>query len=505
MRHIKSTLQGFLARTRLPAGSEHSTMHTDDDPECGDHRQVFSTENGTWFVTPGRLSDTATRDGIDFGTVRMPAEHALGQRAAPNRFIAGCIGVRKAVAQRDAARQITPAAQRIASAPGRKAQATTRIEAIRQRLERFTADVLAPTRERLAIATTAAADSKKAFDNARRDYLALPRMHRGYTETIKPVIFVAGGVVAFDAFVLHGVLETSGLSSATVWGTSLTVPVAIAGANEAFGVLAGAIGARVPARHRLKLAAALLAAGLGSLIIAFATLMIFRAEAVTAMNKALVAVATGHGTSQLSFFISPLWMGPLQIAGSFAAITMTALWTMAKDGREYRKLVLAPLEQALNDAERARQTTEVGVNAAEQRVEQARNELEQAILLEHEIEAESQAATAEIDATKSIVAADLDVEDRLCDAMQARYEATYQHHDRLFHNGGVWRAAMATVFPRFGRPYTPGPTDAPTTAQPTTARHADTEASSGSKDQQPQTSPNGNPNHHIQPDRLEAL
>jgi len=349
---------------------------------------------------------------------------------------------------------------------------------------------------------TKAAELERVFKTKRDEYMATPRMLRGYFETHKVVVFVASAVVVFDCWVLHGVLEYSGMSPVTVWGTSLTVPLAIAATNHAFGVTAGAIGLRAPANRRMKLVAVLFVAGLGAMVIAFLLLTVFRAQAADSQNQAIQALANGDTKAQLTFFISPMWMGPLQIAGSFGAIAVTAFWVMAKEGREFMAMVLAPVRIEWEKAE-------AELAQIRQRVEGTHQELVVAALVEHQVEADAQAALVEADAGEDVLNAALAAEDALEGALQGEYEATYTYFDQIGKNGGVWRMAMATVFPQFGRPYTPGATDAAADDDLIAERHAQKEPKKrrffGRTPTPAPASRNGHRDHHVDPDHLTKL
>jgi hypothetical protein len=386
----------------------------------------------------------------------MPQHQALGREAAPNRYIAGIVGARKAIVRQNELRRGVSAAQRAATTEARKAEAKERLLVLGQRLMRLEEKLLPPVQERVERCRTTVEERKRTFDDARERLLALPRAARGFFASHRPVLLVGVAVVVFDGAVLHGILEYSGMTSLTVWLTSATVPMAVGAANHGLGVLAGAIGLRVSSRHRLKLAAALFVAGMGALVVAFVLLTGFRVEAANAQNEALRALADGDAGAQLTFFISPVWMGPLQIAGSFAAITMTALWTMAKEGRDFRALVVEPARTDWHQAEADLRDAERDCGDVEQRIEQTHQELETAALAEHQVEADGRAALVEADVADDALAAALDSEDELAKAMQARYEATEQYYDRIYRNGGVWRVAMATQFRRFRRPSTLG-------------------------------------------------
>jgi hypothetical protein len=494
---MRNALFGRMGR-KVPRGAipDHAEEPQPDAwSEFGGHDQVLRGEAGTGYETPARLKRTAQIWGQDYGAARMAENKSLGEVAAPNRWLTGAVGVRKGTLRQEHIRRMIPFGQRVRMAEARKAEAKEKLHVLGQRLMRLTEQILPPLEER-------AAELEHVFKAKLKEYMAMPRMLRGYFETHKIVVFVGTAVVVFDCWVLHGVLEYSGMSPVTVWGTSLTVPLAIAAINHAFGVTAGAIGLRAPANQRMKLVAVLFVAGVGAMVIAFVLLTVFRAQAADSQNQAIQALANGDTKAQLTFFISPIWMGPLQIAGSFGAIAVTAFWVMAKHGREFVTMELAPAriewEKAVAELAQVRQ-----------RIEGTHQELETAALVEHQVEADAQAALVEADAGEDILDAAVGAEGALEGALQGEYEATYAYFDQIGKNGGVWRMAMATVFPKFGRPYTPGATDAAADDDLIAARHAQkapkkrgffrrtpTPAEAGR---------NGHRDHHVDPDHLTKL
>jgi hypothetical protein len=464
-------------------------------PEFGGHDQILRGEAGTGYETPARLKRTAQIWGRDYGAARMAEDKSVGKGAAPNRWLTGAIGVRKGTLTQEHIRRSVALAQRAPMAEGRKAEAKERLRVLGQRLMSLTEHVLPPLEEK-------ASELERVFKAKLDEYMAMPRMLRGYFETHKVVIFVGAAVVVFDCWVLHGVLEYSGMSTVTVWGTSLTVPLAIAATNHAFGVIAAAIGLRAPARQRMKLVAALFIAGLASLVIGFLLLTLFRAQAADSQNQAIQALASGNTKAQLTFFISPIWMGPLQIAGSFGAIAVTAFWVTAKQGRDFMTMAVTPARIEWEQAK-------IELVEVRQRIEGTHQELETAALVEHQVEADAQGALVEAAAGDKVLEAALGAEDALEGALQGEYEATYTYFDQIGKNGGVWRMAMATVFPKFGRPYTPGATDAAADDDLITERHAQKEPKKRRLFRRAPTpaptSRNGHRDHHVDPDHLTKL
>jgi hypothetical protein len=441
------------------------------------------------------LKIAARNFGQDLGAARTPETKALGRRAGPIRFIVGSVGVRKGVLIQKFRHAEVPLAQRASSAAARQAAAREKVRVLGQRLMRL-------IEQRLPQAQEHAAERQRVFEHQRDEYRALPRMQRGYFETYKPVSFVGVAVVLFDVAVLHGIMEYSGASAAQAWATSLTVPLAIGAINHGAGVVAGAIGLRAPANQRMKLALVVFVAALGSMVIAFVLLTIFRAQAADSQNAAIQALAEGDTHAQLTFLLSPVWMGPLQIAGSFTAIAMTALWVMSKPGREFVADVLTP-------AKTEWQKAEAELKHVHQRVEATHAELEDAALVEHQIEADSKAAQAQLDASTNILDAALQSEDALAEAMQGEYLASLTYFDQIGKNGAVWRMAHSTIFPRLGRPYTPGATDTAADENLIAHRHTQTKPRQGRfVGHAPTSTPvdrNGPGEQHIDSDHLAKL
>lgn len=401
--------------------------------------------DGTGFETAEQLTETARSHGRDFGPARIAQRDALGRNAAPNRHIEGAVETRKTVARQDALAKEQAARTRVTTVRSRQREARETVRALRS--------TLADLKQQLTATQQRVRDRRDALDEAIDHWLlGMPRALRGYFEKRSAVAAVAVAVATFDAWVLHAALEYSGMSGSVVWGTTLSVPLLIIAINHGFGVLAGAIGLRTPPRRHLQLAVALLVAGFGAALVGFVLLMIFRVHAIDAQNATLRAFARGDAGAQLKFFISPLWLGPLQIAGSFAALSMTALWTMAKEGRDFRALVLDPLTLDWEEA-----STEL--SRLERRFAEKSEELQDAVLEEHRIETDGLAAGVEIEIARRQLEAALEAEDGLGKASQALYETTERYHDRIAENGRVWRVAMPTAFPRYGDPFTPGPRD----------------------------------------------
>jgi hypothetical protein len=460
------------------------------DPACG---PAAPDLHGTGFETAEQLNETARRLGRDFGPAWMPTEEALGRGAAPNRHIDGGTQTRKALVEHAALEGERAARTRVKTVKARKRVARQAARTLKSACKELKAQ--------LPDAVQRVRDRRYELDQAIDHYLLdMPRVVRGYFKTSRPVIAVAIAVATFDAWVLHAALEYSGMSDVVVWGTTLTVPLLIIGINHAFGVLAGAIGLRTPSGRRLQLAAALLVAGFGAAVTGFLMLMIFRAQAVDAQNATIRALAHGNSNAELSFFVSPLWLGPLQIAGSFAVLSLTALWTMAKGGREYVELVIEPLTLDWEEAG-------IALTRLEERVEKVGEQLAEATLVEHEVEVDGVAAGVAAEIVKRQLKAARKAEEGLGTAAKALYESTERYEDKIARNGRVWRVAMPTEHPRHGEPHTTGPRDVSAEASPprypqrTSARRRGSASGAAWRGARR----NGHSSHGLDPDQLRPL
>lgn len=373
--------------------------------------------------TPARLAVAAKAAGEELGAVRLDAATARSADAPPKHFLDGVRQVRQAQVRRDGVSARVDCERRRATAPARSAEARTRLDNLRSRIGALAARRDAAQAERQAC--------KGRLESASTSLRALPPLQRGLIGKAL-LIFIEASVVVFDAFLIHAALEQSGMAQASVWGTSLTVPLAIAACNAAFGLLAGLVALRSPARRWL--AAGALAFGLVALLVAFGLLGYFRAEAVDSQNQELAQLAAGGQLRSLSFLISPLWMAPLQLAGSVAAMVAMALWTVGSPGRDLRRQV----KEYDDDYRRAQKAADVAAAT----LEAAERDVHDASLAEHQIEADAQAAAVEAPAIVEIVEAGTDGEAALAEAMKARYETAFLHHDKLYANGNAWRAVQ---------------------------------------------------------------
>lgn len=404
---------------------------------AGGLEKSIKGESQADYETPGRLLDKADELGREQGSVRTDSSIALAGDNGAHGFIDGAVGVRKYVRERHLLREAAPQQAQAAAAPGRAKGEAARSQRIRERIRDLKNDDLPQALARLQ-------GARADVSAATRALMDKPRHLQGYFPNYAPVGFAGGAVVCFDAFVLHGALKSSGLDIVSVWGTTATVAMAIAAANHAFGVLAGAIGLAFPQHRRLALALTLFFAGMTAMISSFVLLMIFRADAIHAANAALASIAEGKIPRDFTLLISPLWMGPLQVGGSLAAITLTAFWTMAKEGRDHTEKVIAPAEAVAGEAAAEVQRVRGEIAGAE-------DALEQAIVDEHAIEARGKAARADYESAMKILTSAKAGEDSLGTAAKGRYKSAYHHHDTLYGNAGLWQMATPSVLGWFTR------------------------------------------------------
>lgn len=453
----------FWTRIRrgLRGGDKSAPGHQVKDwSESGRLEKEIRGESKAGYEVPGRLLQKADEMGRAQGVVRADSKEALAEGNGAHGYIDGAVGVRKTVREEATWKEVAPALRQSNSATKRAEGEADRAGHLRNHLHDLKERSLPATLTRLERA-------RAELGKARQGLMEMPRLLRGYFSSPRPVALAAGAVVCFDGFVLHAVLATSGLDIVAIWGTTATVAAAIAAANHAFGVLAGAIGLAMPTRHRMGVAAVLFVAGLGSMLVAFLLLMVFRAEATSATNAALESIAKGESPTHLSFFISPLWMGPLQVGGSLAAISLTAFWTMAKEGREYTELTIVPAEVAVGAA-----AGEVaGVHA---QIATATKAIENSVVAKHGIEADGLGAAADVAAALAANGAAARGEESLGEAAKGRYKASYAYHEKLYRNGGLYRMATESVRTWFTRRWrSRGAADRPASAAARDRRHPD--------------------------------
>jgi hypothetical protein len=373
--------------------------------------------------TPERLEAAAKADGEALGAVRLDPAAARAADSPPKQFLDGVGRVRQAQVRRDGVAARVECDRRQATGPARKAEACERLGSLRRRLDRLG--------ERRKAAGADKQECRSRLEAVAEELRALPASRRGLISKAL-LILIEVAVVLFDGFVIHAALEQSGMTPSGVYGTTITVPLAIAACNTAFGLLAGLLALRTPARRWL--AAGALAAGLVALLVAFGLLGWFRAEAVDAQNQELAQVASGGRLGSLSFLLSPLWMAPLQLAGSVAAMAVMALWTVGAPGRALRDQVTEHRREY-----RAAEQAEATVAAELEETERA---LSEAHLVLHQIEADVQAARVEGPAIVEVVEIGTDGEVALTEAMKSRFETAFLHHDKLYANGDAWRGVQ---------------------------------------------------------------
>jgi hypothetical protein len=448
-------------RWRRPANGTGPRAHETppdafDWSSYGRTDRVVAGEAGVGHETPPEFVGWMRGLGERDGAAGLPDELTTKKSAPPLEIAANGAKVRIGVAKQALMRKVAPLQEKIKRAPSLIKALKGKVTFLELELE-FQLTALKKASGLLEPLRLNVEQGKERLTNAQDGFSQLSRSARGYFATFLPVGLTDGGVVLFDVAVLHGALATSGLPPATEWMTSVTVPLAVAASNHAFGVLLGAIGLRLPSRHRFKAATAWFVAGFGALIVAFLLLMIFRAEATNAINAGLTAVASGRTDAKLSFFIPLWWLGPLQIAGSFAAVTLTALWTMAKKGREYRRDVIKPAEDGLAAAQAELEEAESQVGELEQTGERIREAIETTRQEESELEAEASGAQAQVDSLTKEFLAVVNTEEALGDEAAAVYKTERNYVAATYTNGGVWRAQKPTQWGR--RPYTPAPSD----------------------------------------------
>ncbi|MCA1706100.1 MAG: hypothetical protein LC808_23705, partial [Actinobacteria bacterium] len=270
------------------------------------------------------------------------------------------------------------------------------------------------------------------------------------------------------------------------------VPLLVFGANHTFGLIAGAIGLASPPEKRRKLALIALVAGLTLLMAAFVALLIFRGIAGDQMNQSLNDLVNNQSSAELKFLVPMQWLGLAQMAGSIAAIGAVALWTLGRRGREQQKRVRhANAQVAGYQAE----TKELDAE-----IEELLRKGEAAQVAAYTIEADRAAAMAEMGLREQVLTYELETEEGLREAVDARGDLEYEITDQLYRNGGIRRAAMATTRGRFGRGSTPALQDIGGAPEETEG----TRPEASPKVAKPST--NGHkPSQHIDPDNVTPL
>jgi hypothetical protein len=423
----------------------------DDPPSAHSWRdygrvdQEAMGEPSTGFETSGRLVERAQLDGEELGAARAPEDQAVGDGSGAKEYIAGASKARKGVLTAEALSERLQTAKRVATKPARLAANKVRRNCVEDRLKRLVEHHRPPAERKVK-------DQKAELVRERARLAGLPRHLKGYFPSALIPAAIELGVVAFDGGALHSGLERAGFSTGWVWYLAVTVPLLVLAVNHALGVLIGAIGQKLGA-SQLKVAVGVFVVGFAALVVAFVMLTIFRGEATAGQNSALAAWAGGKLNAAPSVLISPIWLGPAQVAGSIAAIVAVAFFTMEQEGREVRA--------AIGAAEHLLARYERELAEVEADIESAQLEHEAALTTATEIEADVAEAQAQLDAHEKTLAAKLQAEDGLAAATQGRLRTRYRYVAQIYSNGGVVRVALATVTRRFGRRYTPPPGDAP--------------------------------------------
>jgi len=412
-------------------------------PEYGRVDQEAVGEPPTGFEAPGRLIERAQVDGEELGAALVPEDQAVGDGSGAKEYVAGASEARKGTLKAETLSRRVEAAKRVATKPARLAANKVRRKGVEDHLQRLEQDRSAAERK--------VEDQKAVVVRERERLASLPRHLKGYFPSALIPVGIELGVVAFDGGALHSGLERAGYSTTWVWYLAVTVPLLILAVNHAFGVLVGAIGQKL-GPSQLKVAVGVFLAGFVTLALAFVLLTIFRGEATAGQNAALAGWARGNLHAAPSVLISPIWLGPAQVAGSIAAIVAVAFYTMAQEGREVKEMV--------GTAERLLARHEGELVEVVAGIESAHGEHEAVLAAATDIEVDVAEAKAELDADDAILAAKIDAEDGLAKAAQGRLRTRYHYVAQIYSNGRVVRVALATITRRFGRRYTPPPGDA---------------------------------------------
>lgn len=395
---------------------------------------------GRFAIDTDALHRAAVADGTRHGAVRSPADTITRDDSATHRFIDGSSKARQGQTKVEAHHASRDANARYATAEARKEgkkaeQRLIKVRILGKHAERHEATLVLHTRE---------TELNKA-KVSRAELSAAEKGHVGLPTVLACETFVA----AFDGAVIHDALERSGTTPTTVWLTSFGVPLLIGACNHGFGVLAGVIGRATPKERRLSLALTAFGVGITALVATFATLMIFRALAGDQLNAALNALAAGGSVGNLRFTVPMYWLGPAQLAGSIAAISLVALWTMGKPGREARKAII--------ESRNARHDARNEVLRIDSEIDALVEDYKSAELAICEIDADQAAAHSELVVTQRTLNSDLESEEGIRQALKARADIEFQITSKLHQNGGVWLAAIATIKNALGRQHTPKP------------------------------------------------
>jgi hypothetical protein len=388
------------------------------------------------------MSARAEQDGKDLGAALVEEEQAVGEASGAMQWIAGAESARKGVISLRARLGRLSAEKVVAAKDGQLKTNAANEKAVVRRIGRLKGG-LPPLRKLMG-------EQTKVITVLVDRYEALPRSAKGYMGDVFVVLGIELGVVTFDGGSLRAALVRSGYSEISVLFLSASVPALIFAANHALGVLAGVIGNKLGFR-RLQVAVGTFAAGFGVLMLTFVLLAVFRDRGVAAENATLAKWAAGHAVGHdASFLISPVWLGPAQVAGSIAAIIAVAFWTLAKPGRELRGRIREERGE-LARREGAVRQVEGQIEAAHARQDALQQEAAQ-------IEVTAAEAQAEIDAHIELVATQHEAESGLAEAARGRLREAFIYTATIYRNGGVIRAARATIW-RFSWRITPPASD----------------------------------------------
>ncbi len=411
-------------------------------PGYGRVDQEAVGEPPTGFETSGRVPAGAEADGERLGSARAKEEDAVGPRSGAMQWIAGVLKARTAVIAADSLREKLVTSKVVAAKKPRLRANAAQVTAGKRHLERL-------QKRDLPAAEQAVREQKAVVDRLAERYDRLPRHVKGYIDSVWILVAIELGVVGFEGGALHTALAHAGFSRSSVVYLSVSVPVLLAAINHGLGLLAGAIG-RVLGPHRLKVAVGVFAAGFGALVGALVLLTVLRGQATAAQNAANASWAVGKPPTHPVALLSPVWLGPAQIAGSIVAIAVVGFFSMAKEGRE--------LCRDLRDARDLLVGREQAVATIEAATEGAYREQEALAVAAAGIETEAAEAQAALEAHDGIHAAKLDAEAGLAEAARGRLRTSFLYVLRIYENGGVMKAALPTVS-RFGRRHTPPPGD----------------------------------------------
>jgi uncharacterized membrane protein (DUF485 family) len=391
---------------------------------------TVSPDHNVGYEDPAEFARKAKELGKMNGAVQMPRDQALGEDAAPNRFIKNGAQARIGVFAEKAYRAVVPAAQRIATAPARRDAQEARGEALRERIRRL-AEQFGGVREE-------GAQKRRELAAEEGKLASLPRQAKGYFGSKMTVGGIEGIVGGFDLVVLRSSFQHTAITSEWVmWATAGGVASLILVVNFGLGVLAAFCGSWLSTRTRLRVTLAALAGGFVAITITFALLMIFRDNATASLNAGLVARA--HGRHHAVYpFVSLTWMGPAQLAGSITATATAALWALEKPVREQRQLIATVIAAVQNIAAHAvRIEAEIIATLAE---------IESIAAKTFEIAADAEAARVEVELIRHILPAKVYSEEAMARSITGLYETYYTAESRLFDNGEVVRCATPTLW-----------------------------------------------------------